>query len=69
MSVKDSDIMSKYDFTAPTESEAARDVSSLPKIMQKRNYGKMSQTKYTHLKDEDTTNYEAGTHHLFHMIS
>jgi microfibrillar-associated protein 1 len=28
----------------------------LPKVMQTRNFGKMSQTKYTHLVDQDTSN-------------
>jgi microfibrillar-associated protein 1 len=30
-------------------------MAALPKILQKKNFGKMSQVKWTHLKDNDTT--------------
>lgn len=54
----DQDILQR-DYTAPTESTVT-DISALPKVMQKRNFGKMSQTKYTHLAAEDTSSREAG---------
>ncbi|CAD6570134.1 MAG: hypothetical protein TREMPRED_005606 [Tremellales sp. Tagirdzhanova-0007] len=47
------------DYTAATES--AVDMSMLPKIMQVRNFGKMSRTKYTHLTDQDTSQGGWGT--------
>lgn len=52
-------MLKKHDYTAPTVS-TVRDVASLPKAMQVRNFGKMSQTKYTHLAAEDTTKGDAG---------
>ncbi|KAG6814427.1 hypothetical protein H0H92_007430 [Tricholoma furcatifolium] len=50
---QDEEILKKHDFTAPTES--AVDVSMLPQVMQVKNFGKRSRTKYTHLVDQDTT--------------
>ena len=35
-------------------------MSALPKVMQKRDWGKRSQTKYTHLLDQDTTHGNGG---------
>lgn len=55
---QDSDILSKHDYTAPTESTV--DVSALPAVMQKRNFGKAHQTKYTHLAAEDTSRQSGG---------
>ncbi|GAA5867741.1 hypothetical protein JCM8547_005219 [Rhodosporidiobolus lusitaniae] len=51
---QDLDILKKHDYTAPTQSSVV-DVSSLPAVMQKRNFGKAHQTKYTHLADQDTS--------------
>ena len=45
--------MKKHDYTEATES--AIDVTLLPKVMQVRDFGKRSRTKYTHLLDQDTT--------------
>lgn len=55
----DNEILKKHDYTAPTVSTVL-DKSSLPAAMQKRDFGKRSQTKYTHLAKEDTTKQDAG---------
>jgi microfibrillar-associated protein 1 len=46
------------DYNAPVEGDF--DKSSLPKILQKRRgeFGKKGQSKYTHLNEEDTTNFD-----------
>lgn len=44
----------KKDFTAPTLDDQF-DKSSLPAVMQVKNFGRAGQTKYTHLADQDTT--------------
>ncbi|WWD21575.1 hypothetical protein CI109_106061 [Kwoniella shandongensis] len=41
------------DYTGATE--GAVDMSMLPKVMQVRDFGKASRTKYTHLADQDTS--------------
>lgn len=51
--VKKSEIYDR-DYSAPTEFERF-DRSILPKIMQVRNFGKRSRTKWQHLAVEDTT--------------
>lgn len=50
---QDEEILKRHDFTEATESTI--DVSMLPKVMQVKNFGKRSRTKYTHLLDQDTT--------------
>lgn len=50
---QDLDIVNKRDYSGPTE--GAIDKSTLPKLMQKRDYGKRGQSKYTHLAAEDTS--------------
>ncbi|GAA5823215.1 hypothetical protein JCM11251_007527 [Rhodosporidiobolus azoricus] len=56
---QDLDILKKRDYQAPTASSVV-DVSSLPAVMQKRNFGKAHQTKYTHLADQDTSRQSGG---------
>ncbi|TFK30674.1 hypothetical protein FA15DRAFT_579639 [Coprinopsis marcescibilis] len=50
---QDLEILKRHDFTEATESTL--DVSLLPKVMQVKDFGKRSRTKYTHLLDQDTT--------------
>ncbi|KAG8767722.1 hypothetical protein FRC12_006078 [Ceratobasidium sp. 428] len=50
---QDADILQRHDFTEATESTI--DASALPAVMQVKNFGKRGQTKYTHLRDQDTT--------------
>ncbi|KAI1316111.1 Microfibrillar-associated protein 1 [Mortierella claussenii] len=41
--------------TAQATPDAIKDIKALPKIMQVRNFGRAGQTKYTTLKDQDTS--------------
>lgn len=50
---QDAEILKRHDFTEATESTI--DASVLPAVMQVKNFGKRGQTKYTHLRDQDTT--------------
>ncbi|KAF9229725.1 hypothetical protein BS17DRAFT_792588 [Gyrodon lividus] len=55
---QDDEIIRKHDYTEATESTI--DVSLLPKVMQVKDFGKRSRTKYTHLLDQDTTVIKGG---------
>jgi len=48
----------KWDFAQPTL-EDKFDKSILPKVMQVKNFGRSGRTKYTHLVDQDTTNWDS----------
>ena len=50
---QDADVLKKHDYHEATASTV--DVTLLPKVMQVRDFGKRSRTKYTHLVDQDTT--------------
>lgn len=56
----DSELFTR-DYTAATESQV--DMASLPKVLQVRDYGKASRSKYTHLTDQDTSSGGWGTAH------
>eukprot|EP00954_Amorphochlora_amoebiformis_P022776 1355613-Amorphochlora_amoeboformis.AAC.1 len=49
----------KRDFNQATGLDREVDRSALPKVLQVKNFGLMSRTKYTHLVDQDTT-YSSG---------
>jgi len=48
----------KRDNSMPTL-EDHFDKTILPKVMQVKNFGRSGRTKYTHLVDQDTTNFES----------
>ncbi|XP_031561398.1 microfibrillar-associated protein 1-like [Actinia tenebrosa] len=48
----------KRDFATPTL-EDHFDKTILPKVMQVKNFGRSGRTKYTHLADQDTTQFES----------
>lgn len=48
----------KRDFSAPTL-EDHFEKTVLPKVMQVKNFGRSGRTKYTHLVDQDTTQFDA----------
>lgn len=53
-SVKNDDDIRNRDFHAPTEKDMVNK-KLLPKVMQVREFGKRSQSKWTYLRNEDTT--------------
>lgn len=52
------DMVYKRDFSAPTL-EDHFDKTILPKVMQVKNFGRSGRTKYTHLVDQDTTQFDS----------
>ena len=53
----DSDTLLTRDYDLPTESDAV-DKTALPEVLQVRNFGKRSQSKWKHLSAEDTTAFD-----------
>ena len=53
-SIQSKDDVRNRDFHAPTERDKVNKLA-LPKIMQVRDFGKKSQSKWTYLRNEDTT--------------
>ena len=51
-----SDDIFRCDFSAPT-GEDKMDKSILPKVMQVKHFGRSGRTKWTHLVNEDTTDW------------
>ncbi len=49
------DLLPTHDFTAPTGEDAMFSKDMMPKVMQVKNYGKASRSKWTHLVNEDTS--------------
>jgi len=54
---KDEDLYSR-NFAEPTLDDHF-DKTILPKVMQVKNFGRSGRTKYTHLVDQDTTNFDS----------
>ncbi|KAJ9599533.1 hypothetical protein L9F63_010005 [Diploptera punctata] len=56
--MNDDDDLYKRDFSAATL-EDHFDKTILPKVMQVKNFGRSGRTKYTHLVDQDTTQFDS----------
>jgi len=47
-----------HDWLAPTGEDRSVDKTLLPGVLQVKNFGRAGRTKYTHLKDQDTTKWD-----------
>ena len=56
--MEEGDVRLRNNTQAPTL-EDKFDKAAMPKVMQVKKFGFASQTKYTHLKDQDTTDYDS----------
>ncbi|XP_041365726.1 microfibrillar-associated protein 1-like [Gigantopelta aegis] len=56
--IDEDDQVFKQDFSSPTL-EDHFDKTILPKVMQVKNFGRSGRTKYTHLLDQDTTQFDS----------
>lgn len=57
------ELLPTHDFTAPTGEDAMFNRDLMPKVMQVKNYGKASRSKWTHLVNEDTSMLDKEARH------
>ena len=58
-SLKNKDDVRLRNYSAGVTGEDHFDKEALPKVLQRKNFGKKSGTKYTHLVDQDTTQWDS----------